>query len=481
MAEGGGLENRIPPRVGRGFESLPLRQRTEEAHSPKGETRVKRWLLRLALALVGMLSSYVGLSMLLFVVIMHRASLSQVPHHSPLPPLAAHDRLLIIAPHPDDEVLGCGGLIASAAQQGIPVQVVYLTCGDGFTAAAALATRSMPESRECLALGKLRQSEARRALQLLGLSGNSAVFLGYPDRGLLPMLLRPERPYRSPATGATAVPYPEARSPRAPYTASALIADLRRILAQFQPTRVFTTHPWDDHEDHMAAALFTREAIAQALAAGELHRPPTLYYYLVHRGDWPLPQGYHPNRPLLPPLGLEGAHWHLFALSPDARLRKEQALKAHESQYALMPRFLSSFLRTTELFASEPTAALQPTDDNPTIHLQPHADLASVRVQGGREGVRVSLETLKPFRAPYQLELALLTVDAAGNWQSTRWRYPNSRLLARQESNTLHLWLPSNALSRAERAYLLVSTRLYGAELDRTGFIPVPLRGAHAE
>ena len=95
--------------------------------------------------------------------------------------------------------------------------------------------------------------------------------------------------------------------------------------------------------------------------------------------------------------------------------------------------------------------------------------------------MRVSLETRQPFRAPYQLELTLLSVDAQGNWSDTRWRYPNRRLAARKEGSTLHIWLPHRALSNAERAYLLARVKLYGAELDRSGWLAVPLPGAGAE
>lgn len=439
---------------------------------------MRRWLVRIALAVAGGLSSYIGLSVLLFVATMHRASLSQESRHwHQFPPLEAHDRLLIVAPHPDDEVLGCGGLIATATALHIPVKVVYLTAGDGFTAAAALTTRSAPDARDCLELGQLRIQEARNALQQLGLNPEAGVCLGYPDRGLLAMAVRPNRVYRSTATQATSVPYPNAQTPGAPYTAPALIADLRRAIVEFQPTRVFVTHPLDDHEDHTAAALFTHEAIEQALAAGELTQKPTLYYYIVHRGDWPLPQGEFRNRPLTPPLGLIDEAWLSFSLSHTAQERKRAALQAHESQYALMARFLSSFLRQNELFvpASSPRAyAPQPRDDNPAIHLQPRADIVSVQMQAGREGVRVSIETLKPFRAPYQMEITLLTVDSAGNWSDTRWRYPNARLATRRDGNTVHLWLPHRPLGTAERAYLMVSVRLYGAELDRTGFMPIP-------
>lgn len=438
---------------------------------------MRRWLFRIALAVAGGLSSYIGLSVLLFVATMHRASLSQESRHwQHFPLLAAHDRLLIIAPHPDDEVLGCGGLIATANALQIPVKVVYLTAGDGFTAAAALTTRSTPDARDCLQLGQLRIQESRQALKALGLNSESVVVLGYPDRGLLAMALRPNRVYRSPATQATTVPYTDTLTPGAPYTAPALIADLRRVIAEFQPTRVFTTHPLDDHEDHTAAALFACEAIEQAHSAGELAQKPALYYYIVHRGDWPLPQGEHPNRPLTPPIGLLSEAWQVFPLSHAAQERKRAALQAHESQYALMTRFLSSFLRQNELFAPAPAPRAyyaQPFDDNPAIHLQPRADIVSVQAHSGRAGVRVSIETLKPFRAPYQMEIALLTVDSAGNWSDTRWRYPNRRITSRQEGAMVNLWLPHSAIANAERAYLMVSVRLYGAELDRTGFVPV--------
>ncbi|MFQ3611471.1 MAG: PIG-L family deacetylase, partial [Fimbriimonadales bacterium] len=98
---------------------------------------MRRWGLRLILTLTGVLGSYIGLSLLLFVVSMHRASMSQsVWTWQPMPTPTANQRLLIIAPHPDDEVLGCGGLIAEAVRQGSAVRVVAITAGDGFSGAA---------------------------------------------------------------------------------------------------------------------------------------------------------------------------------------------------------------------------------------------------------------------------------------------------------------------------------------------------------
>jgi hypothetical protein len=47
-------------------------------------------------------------------------------------PITAADRLLVVAPHCDDEVLGAGGLIRDAAAVGAQVKVILMTNGDGF-------------------------------------------------------------------------------------------------------------------------------------------------------------------------------------------------------------------------------------------------------------------------------------------------------------------------------------------------------------
>ena len=44
----------------------------------------------------------------------------------------AGPRLLVIAPHPDDETVGAGGAIATARRRGWTVTIVYVTSGDGF-------------------------------------------------------------------------------------------------------------------------------------------------------------------------------------------------------------------------------------------------------------------------------------------------------------------------------------------------------------
>ncbi len=441
---------------------------------------MRRWGVRLLLALAGLLGSYIGLSVLLFVVSMHRASVSQsVWTYQPFPEPTADQRLLIIAPHPDDEVLGCGGLIAEAVRRGSAVRVVALTAGDGFQGAATLTSRSKPTPDDFLALGNLRSLELRNACQILGLSEADVIRLGYPDKGLWQMIQNPTRTFRSRTTQADRVPYADALSPNKPYTALALIDDLKRILSEFQPTDVFVSHPLDDHLDHMASALLVREALEQAYQQDLIAQRARLYYYIVHRGDFPLPQGDHPNRDLTPPIGLTNENWLIFNLSPDAQLQKRRALMAHESQVALMPRFLTSFLRQNELFlpAEAPRHEYRnPVDDSPMLRLRPNADLSHVEVYPSQWGLELVVHTRKPLGKQTQLELTLVSIDHQNRWQTQRWRVESdSPLIYTQEDNRLTLWIPDAELRYAQCAYLVVQTRLYGVEIDRSGVLPVPL------
>src|ERR1700677_4731820 len=86
------------------------------------------------------------------------------------------ERPLILAPHADDESLGCGGLIAACCQRGRPPFVVILTDG----AASHPGSREYPPDR----LRALRAQEARRAVATLGLTPDNLAFFSYPDAAL---------------------------------------------------------------------------------------------------------------------------------------------------------------------------------------------------------------------------------------------------------------------------------------------------------
>ncbi len=81
-------------------------------------------------------------------------------------------KLLVVVPHPDDETLGCGGLIALARQAGIAVNVVLVTDGG----ASHPHSVKWPRGR----LASQRLTEFREALHVLGVDAE-AVALGLPD------------------------------------------------------------------------------------------------------------------------------------------------------------------------------------------------------------------------------------------------------------------------------------------------------------
>lgn len=81
--------------------------------------------------------------------------------------------ITVVAPHQDDEALGCGGLIAHARARGIPVSVVYVTDGS--------ASHGPLDPSDLLHLSEQRKTEARKAMALLGVQGSELHFLGVKD------------------------------------------------------------------------------------------------------------------------------------------------------------------------------------------------------------------------------------------------------------------------------------------------------------
>jgi LmbE family N-acetylglucosaminyl deacetylase len=78
---------------------------------------------------------------------------------------------IVISPHPDDETLGVGGLIAALRSQDIEVTVVAVTDGENAYS-------------DCPALGLIREEEQSRALQQLGVNCEHIIRLRLPDSGL---------------------------------------------------------------------------------------------------------------------------------------------------------------------------------------------------------------------------------------------------------------------------------------------------------
>lgn len=87
----------------------------------------------------------------------------------PSPPATA----VIIAPHPDDEVFGVGGLMSLLSRAGTKIHIVYLTDGE------ASHPKSPTLTPQELALRRI--AESKRARTILGLNGAVVQRLGLPD------------------------------------------------------------------------------------------------------------------------------------------------------------------------------------------------------------------------------------------------------------------------------------------------------------
>ena len=116
--------------------------------------------------------------------------------------------VLVLAPHPDDEVFGCGGALALHVAAGTRVHVVVVTGGQ--------------EAGDA----KVRADESRAAALVLGYA--PPVFWNLPDRGLL---------------------YGEA-----------LVQRIVESLAECGATVIYAPSLWENHPDHRALALAALEA-----------------------------------------------------------------------------------------------------------------------------------------------------------------------------------------------------------------------------
>ena len=268
-----------------------------------------------------------------------------------------HGSIIVFAPHCDDETLGCGGMLATALANGARVRVVLVTNGDGYRIGVARAFNTIRVTPSmCIEYAYHRQKETLSALRALGVPAASVTFLGYPDRGIAALwndYWGADGLYLSRATGSDHSPYSNSYTPYAPYCGEGLIGDIQRIVSSERPTDVYVPHPSDNHPDHYATYCFVTAAVAQLESEGnEFAARIRMHTYLVHRGDWPVPRGDHPNEALAPPHALAqgDTKWYTLPLETDIAQAKRAAIRRYRSQTAIEKGFLTSFARRNEIF-----------------------------------------------------------------------------------------------------------------------------------
>jgi LmbE family N-acetylglucosaminyl deacetylase len=277
------------------------------------------------------------------------------PRYPHLETAERQDRILIIAPHIDDESIGAGGYAIDAMANGAEVYVVFLTAGDCNRFSARLMNKTLaPVASSYLTVGRTRIGEAKKAMRILGIPQDHYFFLGYPDRGLEAMIAHPTTVIRSSGTRERSVPYDDAVSPGAAYSYDNLMGDMRRVLDIAQPTTVIAPVPFDLHPDHRAAAEITDVALEDQPV------PPARLGYLVHSGPI-LPKSLIrlPKRALMPPIRMQSFSWVTYTLSDRVMQIKNDILMTYKSQRPYVFLLRNAFVRRNELFFQYPSVAAE--------------------------------------------------------------------------------------------------------------------------
>ncbi|HEY5505902.1 MAG TPA: PIG-L family deacetylase, partial [Coriobacteriia bacterium] len=285
-------------------------------------------------------------------------------------PMALSDlgrRVMVVATHPDDEVLTAGGAVSDLVASGAKVRVIIVTAGDGYASAALNVTPGRLGPASFLALGNRRYAEGRVAARSLGLAEADVVRLGYSDAGGAPMwdLSWDPRHAFTGRNGSPVVPYAWALHPGAPQCGSSLADALTAQIRDFRPDTVISPDTRETNTDHAAVAAFTLLALDNAGFTGSHLNA------IVHFKGFPRVWAYTPQAGLAPPPQLvgDGATWLALPLSAAAERAKGAALDAYRSQLGVgdLGVYMHSFIRRNELYSERPasTPAMELSDAVP--------------------------------------------------------------------------------------------------------------------
>lgn len=188
-------------------------------------------------------------------------------------------KILVIAAHPDDEVLGCGGLIAKEYDNKNKVKVVIMATGK--------SSRHEEQTTDIQNEIEGLYQESANALNILGVDSKDIIFGDFPDQKLdtIPILDN--------------------------------IHFLKKIIQEYKPDTVYTHHSGDYNNDHKIvfnATLFTCRPYQ-----GE-HCPTELYSFeVLSSTEW----AYQKIKPFTPAV---------YVNIEEQIERKKQAISAYKSE-----------------------------------------------------------------------------------------------------------------------------------------------------
>ena len=204
--------------------------------------------------------------------------------------LTGAKRVMVFAPHPDDECIGCGGTLALLANRpGVEIKVVLVTNGDGGA--------QSPE----LEMGPRREQEMRNALQVLGIDALEGM-------GVLDGRFTLD---------------------------TALSLRINALLDSFKPNWVFLPSPLDYHKDHLLISHVVSEV---SWAHPEVEQ-------LMYFETWcPVPATHTVDITSVMDLKVEALSMHQTAMKYGDYIRCIQALNTYRGLYLGFGRYAEAFL-----------------------------------------------------------------------------------------------------------------------------------------
>ncbi len=326
---------------------------------------------------------------------------------------AADAQVLVLSPHPDDDIIIGAGVVNRAVDRH-EVTVVYMTNGD-YTGPAT---------------GLVRQAEAVNAqVQFIGTTEDNLIFLGYPDGSLRTIFENYTSPDSQYITAfGQGVTYGNRGLGRqdfhsyyfgspATYNLPNIVGDLETILRIYRPLHIFTVSEFETHNDHSTTYRILRLALDR-IRATDPNYAPVVHKTVVWSSDsrlWPSPvdpTGFHSE---VPGLGETTLRWDDRAsldvplAMQDLNLRtnpKYRAIQSHASQVGPQS-FVGRFAHKDEIFWSEnPYGTNQPpvADAGLDIYSSPGA---TVILDGSRsrdpDGLPLAFRWLQRSGTPVSL------------------------------------------------------------------------------
>lgn len=174
-----------------------------------------------------------------------RVSLLRIKANA-LRPFSADNNILVIAPHPDDEIFGCAGMIKQAIEQGKKVNVLILSGGGKSHSGCCNINEEILISE--------RRDLSRNAAKILGLSLDNLHFLNYPDGNIS---------FESSET-----------------------LRLAELIDELNPKAVFVPHFGEGWSDHIETGNIVRRLLQDRVCVKLYEYCVWFWYYNTWRIDW---------------------------------------------------------------------------------------------------------------------------------------------------------------------------------------------------